>query len=94
MDKERYSVFGLGLTSSDLLYVGWTADQLDQTKRALLNELKTNNHPLSQCAVGGDGTASIFEIESFTDAEEAKTAVAFWRTYYSSLGLELIGRIE
>jgi hypothetical protein len=79
-----YHIFGIGIGTDDLRYIGWTAKSIDDEDQEILSELvQAGDLDL------GD-KISIFEIESVSSMSDAIGSVTFWQTYYRALGLEVL----
>jgi hypothetical protein len=92
MSIADYHIFGIGVGAEDLRYIGWTQSSIDQDKERILSDLMEGAHPGVTPVVKAlhGGTVSIFEIESVSSMDDARSSVAFWRTYYRALGLEVL----
>jgi hypothetical protein len=90
-----YHIFGVGVDSDDLRYIGWTQKSIDEAREraAILSDLVEDGrldpiHSMVE-ALQGD-RISIFEIESVSSMKDATSSVMFWRTYYRALGLDVL----
>lgn len=95
MTCSDYHIFGIGVGSDDLCYIGWTQKSIDeaQEREAIVSDLVEEGRlDLTQSIVEvrhGD-TISIFEIESVSSINDARNSVMFWRRYYRALGLDVL----
>lgn len=91
MTNHNYQVFGIGVGSSDLRYIGWTEKSLNEVQDQLIADLmkRTDGLPTWVEALRGGAKPDIFEIESVSTAEDARGSAFFWRRYFRSLGLDL-----
>lgn len=92
MENVNFRIFGLGLGSDDLRYIGWTQKSLNEEREQISASLVERGscdvaHWVKDALCGGE--ISIFEIESMPSVEDAKDAVSFWCQYYRSLGLNV-----
>lgn len=90
-----YHIFGVGIGSDDLQYIGWTRKSIDeaQERGAILSDLVADGrlHLTSSTIPAPHGEMlSIFEIESVSSLSDATSSVMFWRNYYHALGLDVL----
>lgn len=92
MTIADYHIFGIGVGTDDLRYIGWTQGSIDAEKERILSDLVEGGRlgptPVVEALHGG--TFSVFEIESVSSMNDAMSSVTFWRTYYRALGLEVL----
>lgn len=93
MADASYHVFGLGLGTQDLHYIGWTQKSVHDQHDQIVSDLQHgNNNDIAHWVENArqHGDINVFEIESARSMEEAKNSVAFLRRYFHSLGLDVI----
>jgi len=89
---ENYHVFGLGLGTDDLRYIGWTQRCVDQEIQQILCDLMDSNGAAIANSIGASAdraSISLFEIESVPSREEAVTSAMGLCVYLNSLGLDV-----
>ena len=90
----KYYVFGAGSSNAQISYIGWSVKSPDENKQGIFCELAENKSAALKewiSEVWGLAEKDIFEIETFSSADEAEEAVIFWRSYFGFLGWSLIG---
>ncbi len=93
MANASYHVFGVGLGTQDLHYIGWTKKSVSDEQEQIVSELQhSSNNDIARWVEKArqGGNISVFEIESAPSMEEAKNSAAFLRQYFHSLGLNVI----
>lgn len=92
MDTTGYHVFGIGLGTEDLRYIGWTQRSVDDEREQIFSELLAGSSRDLARWVGEAielGRLSIFEIESARSAEAARDSATGLCVYFRSLGLDV-----
>jgi hypothetical protein len=93
MASADYRIFGLGLGTDDLRYIGWTHRSLSEEKEQIFGELVQRSRNGVAHWVGealDRGGINIFEIESAPSMEDARNAAASLGRYFRSLGLDVL----
>lgn len=93
MADINYYIFGVGLTTDDLFYIGWTQRSPEKDKAKIISELVERGHNEIFIRLGGgacDERLSIFELETVGSVEDAADSATFWCQYYRSIGLDVI----
>ena len=92
MAMENYHVFGLGLGTDDLRYIGWTQRSVDEETQQILCDLMDRSGAAiaNSISAGADrASISLFRIESVPSREEAVTSAMGLCVYFNSLGLDV-----
>lgn len=93
MSSADYHIFGVGLGTDDLHYIGWTQKSLSEEKEQIFSDMagSKSHHIAHWVEQARDcGKISIFEIESARSMEDAKDSALFWCEYYRWLGLDVV----
>ena len=93
MTNRTFHVFGVGLGSDDVRYVGCTQRSIDEEKDEIICDImKRGLESIGQWVRAGDGAqVCIFEIESASSIEEARDRVTYWCQCLNWLGLHVEG---
>jgi hypothetical protein len=89
---ENYHVFGVGLGTDDLRYIGWTRRSVDDEEEQIVSDLvKSGDSDIahSVCEATNGARISIFEIESVPSIKDAMNSASCWCDYFNSLGLHV-----
>jgi hypothetical protein len=90
MARDHYHIFGLGLGTDDLRWVGWTHRSLTEEQAQILSDLLAHgDRDIANWVTDAvdRGTVSMFEIESASSREEARDQAISLCRYFESLGL-------
>lgn len=95
--RRRYYIYGIALTSDDIVYIDWIETSPGEMRDNILFELerlpgKALGQVVSQLKRSRKG--EIFELETFLCKEEAIQAVEFWRINCRFLGLNLVNGFD
>jgi hypothetical protein len=91
MSNANFNIYGMGLGSDHLHYIGWTQRPLCEEQFILSDLVRDRSRAIARWVEqAGIDRLSIFEIESAASLEDARDTVQFWCQYYSMLGAQVM----
>ncbi|KAB8061466.1 hypothetical protein GCN74_05210 [Janthinobacterium sp. FT14W] len=92
MNNGNFLIFGMGVGTDHLGYIGWTQRTLGDEEDIISDLKKDSGAAITQWMeqAAGSDKITIFEIDSAPSLENARDTVQFWCQYYGMLGAKVL----
>jgi hypothetical protein len=90
MTNANFHIFGMGLGSDQLQFIGWTQRALSDVGNIIADLTEHGSGELAQSVARGAGPIELFEIESAASQHDAEETVQYWCLFYRMLGARVV----